>query len=130
MASSVDITPLPSPFDDFLQKYVPREHEKALRNCFIQAIAVIFVGGILFGLYYVYSILDPFCVPLFWAVLSGTVLHPYKRRMTNSLRQGLEGLRKSERTMVVAVGVTLYAKVDCGAQLLAEDLLAKRVGSV
>lgn len=123
MASSVDITPLPSPFDDFLQKYVPREHEKALRNCFIQAIAVIFVGGILFGLYYVYSILDPFCVPLFWAVLSGTVLHPYKRRMTNSLRQGLEGLRKSERTMVVAVGVTLYAKVDCGAQLLAEQLL-------
>ena len=125
MQSSVDITSLASPFDDFFQKYIPREHEKALRNCFIQALAFIFVCCILFGLYYVYSILEPFCVPLFWALLTGTVCHPYKRRMTNSLRQSLEALRKSEQTMGVAVGVALFSKVDGGAVLVATSILEK-----
>ena len=123
MQSSVDLASLASPFDDFFQKYIPREHEKALRNCFIQALAFIFICGILFGLFYVYSILDPFCVPLFWALLTGTVLHPYKRRMTNSLRQSLESLRKSEKTMAVAVGASLFRNGDGLAVLVAEQLL-------
>ena len=66
-----DITSFASPLDDFLQKYMPRDHEKTLRNSFIQAFAIVTVGGIIFGLYYVYSILEPFCVPLLWALLSG-----------------------------------------------------------
>ena len=123
MQSSVDLASLASPFDDFFQKYIPREHEKALRNCFIQALAFIFICGILFGLFYVYSILDPFCVPLFWALLTGTVLHPYKRKMTNSLRQSLESLRKSEKTMAVAVGASLFRNGDGLAVLVAEQLL-------
>lgn len=122
-SSTMDGVPLGSPFDDFFQKYVPREHEKALRNSFIQAVAFIFVGGILIGLYYVYSILEPFCVPLFWALLTGLVLHPYKRRLTMGSRQALENFQKSDRTMLVAIGASLFATVDGGAKVVAENLL-------
>ena len=71
MQNSADITSFASPFDDFFQKYIPREHEKLLRNSFLQAVGLVTVAGIFFGLYYVYSILEPFCIPLLWALLSG-----------------------------------------------------------
>ena len=109
---SSDITSFASPFDDFFQKYIPREHEKALRNSFIQAVAIVSVGIIFFGLYYVYSILEPFCIPLFWAFLTGIVLHPYKRDTTKVLRMSLENLQKSEQTMLVMLGITLLEKTD------------------
>ena len=67
MQSTSDFTSFASPLDDFFQKYIPREHEKALRSAFTQAVAIITVVAILAGLYYVYSILEPFCVPLLWA---------------------------------------------------------------
>ena len=72
-----DFTSFASPLDDFFQRYIPRDHEKTLRNSFIQAVALGTVGGIFFGLYYVYNILEPFCVPLLWAFLSGTWLLVY-----------------------------------------------------
>jgi len=114
-----DITSfISSPFDDFFQRYVPREHEKALRNSFIQAVAIVSVGAIFFGLFYVYSILEPFCIPLFWAFLTGIVLHPYKRDTTKVLRMSLENLQKSEQTMVVAMGLTLLDKTDNLAEMI------------
>jgi len=114
-----DITSfISSPFDDFFQRYVPREHEKALRNSFIQAVAIVSVGAIFFGLFYVYSILEPFCIPLFWAFLTGIVLHPYKRDTTKVLRMSLENLQKSEQTMLVAMGLTLLDKTDNLAEMI------------
>jgi len=115
---SSDFTSFASPFDDFFQKYIPREHEKALRNSFIQAIAIVSVGIIFFGLYYVYSILEPFCVPLFWAFLTGIVLHPYKKETTNALRTALENLQKSEQTMIVALGMKVLEKTDQVAEVI------------
>jgi len=115
---SSDVTSFASPFDDFFQKYIPREHEKALRNSFIQAVAIVSVGAIFFGLYYVYSILEPFCIPLFWAFLTGIVLHPYKRDTTKVLRMALENLHKSEQTMVVAMGMTILVKTDNLAEMI------------
>ena len=72
-----DFTSFASPLDDFFQRYIPRDHEKTLRNSFIQAVALGTVGGIFVGLYYVYNILEPFCVPLLWAFLSGTRVNVY-----------------------------------------------------
>ena len=93
-----ELTSFASPFDDFFQKYIPREHEKTLRNSFIQAIAIVTVAGILFGLYYVYSILEPFCIPLLWALLSGIVLHPYKRTITKWFNSSLDAVIKNDQT--------------------------------
>ena len=107
-----EITSFASPFDDFFQKYIPREHEKTLRNSFIQAIAIVTVAGIFFGLYYVYSILEPFCIPLFWALLSGIVLHPYKRTITKCFRSYLDRVVKNDQTIAVSLGISLVEMID------------------
>jgi len=107
-----DLTSFASPLDDFFQKYIPREHEKTLRNSFIQAIALVTCGGIFFGLYYVYSILEPFCIPLMWALLTGIVLHPYKRTITKCFQNYLDNVIKNDQTIVVSLGLTLVEVVD------------------
>ena len=113
-----DFTSFASPLDDFFQRYLPREHEKTLRNSFIQAVALVTVGGIFFGLYYVYNILEPFCVPLLWALLSGIVLHPYKRTITKTVKFAVDNVIKNDQTIAVALGLSLMGSVDNVADLI------------
>jgi len=77
--------------------------DKDLRNSFLNAIALSFLVALGAGLYYVYSILEPFIVPLAWALLTGVLLHPYKRKLTNGLRKDLEKIQKNDQN----VGVTI-----------------------
>ena len=109
---SSDSTSFASPFDDFFQRYLPKEHEKTLRNSFLQAIALVTVGGLFFGLYYVYNILEPFCVPLLWALLSGIVLHPYKKIITRAVKSAVDNVVRNDETIVAALGISLMEGVD------------------
>lgn len=74
-----EISTFSSPFDNFLH-YVPKEHEVAIRQALFNAIAIVVFIILGIGTYYVYIILEPFMLPLFWAILTGFVLHPYKVR--------------------------------------------------
>lgn len=116
MHSASDFTSFASPLDDFFQKYIPREHEKALRSAFIQAVAIITIVAILAGLYYVYSILEPFCVPLLWAGLSGFALHPVKRDLTGCVRRWLGRLEREQQPLAVGAGLALLQAADCTAE--------------
>lgn len=77
--------------------------DKDLRNSFLNAIALSFLVALGAGLYYVYSILEPFIVPLAWALLTGVLLHPYKRKLTNSLRKDLENIEKNDQNVAVTI---------------------------
>ena len=110
--STSEISSFASNVDGFFQKYIPREHEKTLRSSFIQAIAIVTVAGIFFGLYYVYSILEPFCIPLFWALLSGIVLYPYKRIITKCFRSYLDKVIRNDQTIAVSFGLTFVEIID------------------
>ena len=94
---------------------LPKEHEKAIKQAFYNTAANIFMvlagaAGIA-----VYFILEAFLRPLLWAVLCGAFLNPFKRSLTNVLRNWLSGLRKSETPFVLGLVITPIKVADNAA---------------
>ena len=79
--SRVDLSSFSSPLDNFLQ-YVPKEHEKAFRQALYNVFAMTIFLVAAVATYYVSVVMQPFLFPIFWAVLVGFVLHPYKVMLT------------------------------------------------
>lgn len=80
----MDRTFVKSPFENVLNflNAIPQSHEKALKHALYNAIALslLFICGAAgWGLFF---ILEPFVKPLIWAVLIGSVLHPFKYSLT------------------------------------------------
>ncbi|KAK6635529.1 hypothetical protein RUM44_000781 [Polyplax serrata] len=57
---------------------IPQGHEKALKQAFYNAIALFVLFLCTAGGWALFYILEPFVKPLVWAVLIGSVLHPFK----------------------------------------------------
>ena len=83
-----EFSSLASPLDHVF-RHVPKAHEKALRQAVYNVIAVAAFGGICFAAYYVLVVLEPFLMPIFWAILTGFVIHPYKTQLADILREQL-----------------------------------------
>ncbi|KAH9505458.1 hypothetical protein Btru_057375 [Bulinus truncatus] len=84
-------------------QYLPQGHEKPLKQAFYNAVANIFVGLAAAVAVAVYFILAPFIRPLYWALLCGNFLYPFKRSLTNVLRQWLKGLQASGTPFAVGL---------------------------
>ena len=50
-------------------------------------------------------------VPLAWALLSGVLLHPYKRSLTNKLRQALVRIQQNDMNAGITVAKSLYTSI-------------------
>ena len=50
-------------------------------------------------------------VPLAWALLTGVLLHPYKRSMTNKLRQALMKIQQNEMNAGLTVVKSLLSSI-------------------
>lgn len=73
-----------SPFGSIMNflNVIPRGHEKALKQAFFNAGALFILflcGAAGWALFY---ILEPFMKPLIWALLIGSVVHPFKYFLT------------------------------------------------
>ena len=84
-----ELSTLASPLDHVF-RHVPKAHEKALRQAVYNIIAAATFGGICFAAYYVLVVLEPFIMPMFWAVMTGFVIHPYKTQFADILRSQLQ----------------------------------------
>ena len=84
-----ELSTLASPLDHVF-RHVPKAHEKALRQAVYNVIAAAAFGGICCGAYYVLVVLEPFLMPIFWAVMTGFVIHPYKTQLAAVLRSQLK----------------------------------------
>ena len=67
------------------------------------ALVVLLVAGYI--CWAVYCVLEPFLHPLLWAVLVGTILHPFKKTWTERIRQWLDGLE--HRSIPLSAGLVL-----------------------
>ena len=83
-----EISTLASPLDHVF-RHVPKAHEQALCQAVYNVLAVAVFGGVLFAAYYVMVVLEPFLMPIFWAFMTGFVIHPYKTQFADILRSNL-----------------------------------------
>uniref|UniRef100_T1JEG2 Transmembrane protein 245 n=1 Tax=Strigamia maritima TaxID=126957 RepID=T1JEG2_STRMM len=91
-----------SPFDNVLN-FVPQGHEKALKHAFYNAAALAFllIGVAAAGA--VYIVMGPFLRPLLWAVLCGSVLHPFKQKLTGIVRQWIQSLKSTGTPLTIGI---------------------------
>ena len=73
------------------------------------------------------QVLEPFVIPIFWAVLTGFIIHPYKTWMADTLRQLLVSFRtkSSETPAFLLCAATLIGTLDTFLDGIGSEVLAR-----
>lgn len=101
------VSRLISPFNDVFN-LITEGNEKALKQAFYNTIAILFILFVLSSVAAVYLVLQPFLSPLLWATLIGSVLHPFKRKLTRFSRWWLtDDTKRPISISVVKMPLTL-----------------------
>uniref|UniRef100_T1IVB2 Transmembrane protein 245 n=1 Tax=Strigamia maritima TaxID=126957 RepID=T1IVB2_STRMM len=111
-----------SRFENMLN-FFPQGHEKPLRNALYNAAAVTFLLLGAAGLAIVYFILGPFLRPLLWAVLCGSVLHPFKSNLTSTVRKWLNNLKNTGTPLSLGLVVFPIGIIDRTAERLGDIIV-------
>lgn len=110
-----------SPFE-FLN-LVPQGHEKALKHAVYNTATLVFAAFVSAAGVAVYFILQPFLGPLLWALLFGSVLHPFKRSLCLLLNGWLDALRDTSTPLAVGVFCLPFEVVDSVAERACNTVL-------
>ncbi|PAV73925.1 hypothetical protein WR25_07724 [Diploscapter pachys] len=79
------------------------EQRTALQFAFYNTLLFVLLGICLCGVFALYKMLYMFLSPIMWAVLIGTVLFPFKRKVTQTMQDWLEHLKTSNTTLVLGL---------------------------
>lgn len=98
-------------------------NEKPMKHGFYNAFALFILTICCVAVYVLFLILEPFFKPLFWALLVGSILHPFKYRLSKKLKTWFANLEKSDTSvifglMVIPVNVINYASDTVGEQFI------------
>lgn len=80
--SQFNLADLRTPIVENFLSMLPTGHEKALKSAFYNVLALVLSSFVILAFWTVYCILEPFFKPLLWALLVGTVLHPFKANLS------------------------------------------------
>lgn len=98
-------------------------NEKPMKHGFYNAFALFVLAICCAALYVLFLILEPFFKPLFWALLVGSILHPFKYKLSKKLKTWLENLDKTNTSVIfgltiIPVNVVNFASYTIGHQFL------------
>jgi hypothetical protein len=93
-----------SPFDHVFS-FIPQGHEKALKHALYNAVALFLLMVGTCVAYAVCFILEPFIKPLLWALLCGSVLHPFKYSLTTILQSWFTNLKTNSTPFLFGLAV-------------------------
>lgn len=110
MGTPSNISPTSFKFD--ISSFLPEGHEKAFKQAFYNVAASVFVLFIIVACVAVYYVLEPFLRPLLWAVLFGSVLHPFKHTMTVVLKSWIQTLQLSGTPLTVGAVTSPFLIFD------------------
>jgi len=77
-------------------------HEKALKNALYNALAMLLLFACCAAVYALFFILEPFIKPLIWALLLGSVLHPFKHSLVSTVRTWLNDVEVKATPLTLA----------------------------
>ncbi|XP_054712364.1 transmembrane protein 245-like isoform X2 [Uloborus diversus] len=95
-----------------ISSLLPEGHEKAFKQAFYNVAATVFVLFIFVACVAVYYVLEPFLRPLLWAVLFGSVLHPFKHSMTVIFKRWIQSLHMSGTPLTVGALTSPFLVID------------------
>ncbi|CAH0400554.1 unnamed protein product [Chilo suppressalis] len=78
-------------------------NEKPMKHGFYNAFALFILTICCAAVYVLFLILEPFFKPLFWALLVGSLLHPFKYKLSKILKSWFEDLNKSNTSVIVGL---------------------------
>ncbi|XP_026314827.1 transmembrane protein 245 isoform X2 [Hyposmocoma kahamanoa] len=112
-----------SPFENILNIIggLSEGNEKPMKHGFYNAFALFILAICCAAVYVLFLILEPFFKPLFWALLVGSLLHPFKYKLSNKLKSWFENLEKTNTSvvfglMVIPVNIVNQASDKVGHQ--------------
>lgn len=76
--ATLSLSDLRTPLVENLMSMLPTGHDKAFKYALYNVVALILAAVCVTTLWAAYCILEPFIVPLLWALLCGSVIHPFK----------------------------------------------------
>uniref|UniRef100_A0A1I7UHV8 Transmembrane protein n=1 Tax=Caenorhabditis tropicalis TaxID=1561998 RepID=A0A1I7UHV8_9PELO len=91
------------------------EQRTALQFAFYNALLFVLLGVALCGIFALYNMMYMFLSPMLWAVLVGTVLFPFKKKVTDTVQHWLRDLQESNQTLaksIVTLPFTGFSKVS------------------
>ncbi|XP_063628014.1 transmembrane protein 245 isoform X2 [Cydia splendana] len=98
-------------------------NEKPMKHGFYNAFALFILTICCAAVYVLFLILEPFFKPLFWALLVGSLLHPFKYKLSKKLKSWFEDLEKCNKSVVfglmfLPVNVVNFASDTVGHQFI------------
>ncbi|XP_026742958.1 transmembrane protein 245-like isoform X2 [Trichoplusia ni] len=114
-----------SPFENIFNIIggITEGNEKPMKHGFYNAFALFILAVCCVAVYVLFLILEPFFKPLFWALLVGSLLHPFKYKLSKKLKSWFGDLEKSNTSvivglMVIPVNVVNFASDTVGQQFI------------
>lgn len=101
-----------TPIVENIISLLPSGHDKALKYAFYNVIALVLAGASILALGGVYCILEPFIKSLLWALLCGSVLYPFKRKLVAFAQGWMEGVKGSQVPFVLQLLATPVIVAD------------------
>lgn len=110
---------------DGMAQLVPPGHEKALRQAFYTAAAVLFMAAACVAAFYVYHVLEIFIKPLMWALLIGSFLFPFKYSLNSALETWITEQEESGRPLIIASALLPISVFDNVAETIGSFVKAR-----
>lgn len=114
-----------SPFENIFNIIggITEGNEKPMKHGFYNAFALLILTLCCAALYVLFLILEPFFKPLFWALLVGSLLHPFKYKLSKKLKSWLIDLEKTNTSVIfgltiIPVNVINHTSDTIGHQFL------------
>lgn len=88
-----------------LSAIVSPGNEKPLKKALYNGIAMLLIVGCSIAAWGVFVILEPFLKPLFWALLCGSVLHPFKYLLASQFKKWIVSAESASLKMPLIISI-------------------------
>ncbi|KAK4885062.1 hypothetical protein RN001_001333 [Aquatica leii] len=102
---------------------LPRGHDKPVKHALYNAIALFALFLSCAASYALYVILGPFIKPLMWAVLAGSVLHPFKCSLAKKLKSWFNSMEESGTPIFIEVFIAPINIINSLSDFIGDKLL-------
>ncbi|ODM93815.1 Transmembrane protein [Orchesella cincta] len=110
--ATLSLTDLRTPLVENIMSMLPTGHDKAFKYALYNVVAMILAAVCIAALWAAYCILEPFCKPLLWALLVGSVIHPVKDRLVRFAREWLCMVNESPTPLSLQLAFIPFRTVD------------------